>query len=136
MFILAVIATVFPLLMIIMKDFWYITIMRMLLGFSVGFSSALCSHYANNLVDDSIKGRVGSLFQLSITFFIFIAQLMNYFFVGSFDVNNCIPIPDFNWRIQLGLPSILGILLFILLLFTPDVKQEVQNRKYTFCGLF
>ena len=106
--------------------------MRMLLGFSIGFSSSLSSHYANCLVEDNIKGRVGSLFQLSIVFFILFAQIMNYFFVGSFDVDNCIPISDFNWRIQLGIPCVLGILLGILLLFTPDVKQEDQQTQYAF----
>ena len=106
--------------------------MRMLLGFSIGFSSSLSSHYANCLVEDNIKGRVGSLFQLSIVFFILFAQIMNYFFVGSFDVDNCIPIPDFDWRIQLGIPCVLGLLLGILLLFTPDVKQEDQQTQYAF----
>ena len=106
--------------------------MRMLLGFSIGFSSSLSSHYANCLVEDNIKGRVGSLFQLSIVFFILFAQIMNYFFVGSFDVDNCIPIPDFDWRIQLGIPFVLGLLLGILLLFTPDVKQEDQQTQYAF----
>ena len=132
MFVLAVIATVFPILMILVKNYWYITIMRMLLGFSIGFSSSLSSHYANCLVEDNIKGRVGSLFQLSIVFFILFAQIMNYFFVGSFDVDNCIPIPDFDWRIQLGIPCVLGILLGFLLLFTPDVKQEDQQTQYAF----
>ena len=131
MFLLAAIATIFPILMILVKNYWYITIMRMLLGFSVGFSSSLSSHYANCLVEDNIKGRVGSLYQLSVVFFIFVAQIMNYFFVGTFDVNNCIPIPDFNWRIQLGIPCVLGILLGLLLLFTPDVKQEEQQIQYS-----
>lgn len=126
MYLLAAMSTVFPLLMIAVKNFWYITIIRMLLGLSVGFSSALSSHYANSLVDDRIKGRVGSLFQLSVTLFIFLAQLMNYFFVDAFDVNHCVPLSDFSWRIQLGISSILGVLLMVLLLFAPEMRAEQQ----------
>lgn len=129
MFVLAAMSTVFPILMILMKNFWYITIIRMLLGLSVGFSSALSSHYANSLVDDRIKGRIGSLFQLSVTFFIFLAQVMNYFFVDEFDVNACVPLSDLSWRIQLGISSILGILLFILLFFAPEMRTDSQLRK-------
>ena len=72
------------------------------------------------------------MLDFSSILFILFAQIMNYFFVGSFDVDNCIPIPDFNWRIQLGIPCVLGILLGILLLFTPDVKQEDQQTQYAF----
>ena len=61
------IALVFPILMILYKNYYYITIMRGFLGLSVGFSSALCSLYANSLVRDEIKGRIGSIFQLSVT---------------------------------------------------------------------
>lgn len=129
MFLLAAMSTIFPLLMIIMKNFWYITVMRMFLGLSVGFSSALCSHYANSLVDERIKGRVGSLFQLSVTLFIFLAQVMNFFFVEEFDVNACVPLTDLSWRMQLGISSILGVLLFILLFFAPEMKEDKQFTK-------
>lgn len=124
MYMLSAMSTVFPLLMILVKNFWYITAIRMLLGLSIGFSSALCSHYANSLVEERIRGRVGSLFQLSVTFFIFLAQLMNFFFVDEFDVNACVPLSDFSWKIQLGISSILGVFLFILLLFAPDMKDD------------
>ena len=129
MYVLAAMSTAFPLLMILWKNFWYITIIRMLLGLSVGFSSALCSHYANSLVEDRIKGRIGSLFQLSVTLFIFLAQLMNYFFVEEFDVNHCVPLTDLSWRMQLGISAVLGVLLFILLLFTPEMKKDLSFTK-------
>lgn len=122
------IALVFPLLMILYKNYYYITIMRALLGLSVGFSSALCSLYANSLVRDEIKGRVGSIFQLSVTLFIFLAQLMNYFFVDEFDVTNCKPLTDLSWKIQLGLSSIIGLAVVITLIFAPEMRPVVEKK--------
>ena len=122
-------ATLFPLLLIIVKNFWYITIMRGLLGLSVGFASALSSLYANSMVDPSIRGRIGSLFQLAVTLFIFLAQLMNYLFIPSFDVNNCQPLSDVSWRMQLGASSLLGIGLCVTLLFTPEMAEEKEAAK-------
>lgn len=136
MFVLAAMSTVFPLLMILVKNFWYITAMRMLLGLSIGFSSALCSHYANSLVEERIRGRVGSIFQLSVTFFIFLAQLMNFFFVDEFDVNACVPLTDLSWKIQLGISSILGVLLFILLLFAPEMKEDKELTRFSILSYF
>ena len=125
---MGIIATIFPILMILYKNYYYITIMRGILGISIGFASALCSLYANSLVKDEIKGRVGSIFQLSVTFFIFLAQVMNYFFVDEFDVNNCKPLSDMSWRIQVGLSSVIGIATIITLLFAPDMKKEVEKK--------
>ena len=125
---MAIIAFLFPLLMILWDNFWYITIMRGFLGLSIGFSSALSSHYANSLVRDEIKGRIGSLFQLSVTFFIFLAQLMNYLMVPSFDVNNCQPLSASSWRIQLGASSIIGIALLGTLVVAPEMKEEKKKK--------
>ena len=122
-------ATLFPLLMIIVKNYWYVTIMRGLVGLSVGFASALSSLYANSMVDASIKGRIGSLFQLSVTLFIFIAQLMNYLFIPEFDVDNCVPLSDVSWRMQLGASCLLGVGLCITLMFAPEMKEEHEVRK-------
>ena len=122
------IALVFPILMILYKNYYYITIMRGFLGLSVGFSSALCSLYANSLVRDEIKGRIGSIFQLSVTLFIFLAQLMNYFFVDEFDVTNCKPLTALSWKIQLGLSSIIGLAVIITMIFAPEMRPVVEKR--------
>lgn len=128
---MGVFATLFPILMILYKNYYYITIMRGLLGLSIGFSSALCSLYANSLVKADIRGRVGSIFQLSVTFFIFLAQLMNFFFVEEFDMNNCRPLSDISWRVQLGVGAVIGIAVIITLFFAPEMKKEVEKREGT-----
>ena len=128
---MGIMATLFPLLIILIKNFWYITIMRGLLGLSVGFASALSSLYANFMVDPSIRGRIGSLFQLAVTLFIFLAQLMNYLFIPSFDLDNCQPLSDFSWRLQLSASCIIGIGLCITLMFTPDMVEEKETIQKT-----
>ena len=131
LYVMGLIATVFPILMILWDNYWYVTVMRGILGLSIGFSSALCSHYANSLVKDEIKGRVGSLFQLSVTLFIFLAQLMNYLMVPSFNVDECVPLSGLSWRLQLGISSVIGAVTIVTLFFAPDVKEPKKElRKF------
>ena len=126
---MGVFATLFPILMILFKNYYYITIMRGLLGLSIGFSSALCSLYANSLVKPEIRGRVGSIFQLSVTFFIFLAQVMNFFFVEEFDMNNCKPLSEVSWRVQLGVGAVIGVAVIVTLMFAPEMKKEAEKKE-------
>ena len=135
LYVMGLIATVFPILMILWDNYWYVTMMRGILGLSIGFSSALCSHYANSLVKDEIKGRVGSLFQLSVTLFIFLAQLMNYLMVPSFNVDECVPLSGLSWRLQLGISSVIGAVTIVTLFFAPDVKEPKKELRFVSCHL-
>ena len=54
--IMAAIAIVFPLLAILVKNYWYVLTMRGILGLSLGFASAVCPMYSSAIVDDSVKG--------------------------------------------------------------------------------
>lgn len=126
---MSLVATLFPILMVLWDNYWYVTVMRGLIGLSIGHASALCSHYANSLVNEEIKGRIGSLFQLSITFFIFLAQLMNFLFVPSFDPNNCVPLSAMSWKLQLGVSAVLGVATAITLWFAPPMPVEEKEEK-------
>ena len=46
------------------------------------------------------KGRVGSTFQLSITFSILIGEFMNYLLVPSFESDKCVPLNDYIWKMK------------------------------------
>ena len=39
-------------------------------------------------------GRVGSTYQLSVTFSILIGEFMNYLLIPSFDSDKCVPLTD------------------------------------------
>lgn len=53
---MAGIAIVFPILAILVKNYWYILTMRGILGLALGFASAVCPMYSSAIVDDSVKG--------------------------------------------------------------------------------
>ena len=54
--VMSIIGIVFPLLAILVSNFWYVLTMRALLGLAMGFASAICPMYTSSFVDDSVKG--------------------------------------------------------------------------------
>ena len=52
---MAVIGIAFPLLAILVPNFWYVLGMRGILGLALGFASAVCPMYSSTIVDDSVK---------------------------------------------------------------------------------
>ena len=134
---MGIIATIFPIMAILVSNFWWVLIWRAILGLSLGFSSAVCPMYSSTIVDDSVKGislisrfnlgRVASTVQLSITIFILVGEIFNYLFIPSFNTEKCIPLTPLSWKMQIGFPAVFGICLIITLLFGPNPK-----RKYSF----
>ena len=53
---MAVIGIAFPLLAILVPNFWYVLGMRGILGLALGFASAVCPMYSSTIVVDSVKG--------------------------------------------------------------------------------
>ena len=53
---MSIIGIVFPLLAILVPNFWYVLLMRGLLGLALGLASAVCPMYSSAIVDDSVKG--------------------------------------------------------------------------------
>lgn len=56
--VLSVIAMVFSIAPIFVKNYWYILTTRAILGLAMGFSSAVCPMYSSAIVDDSVKGTI------------------------------------------------------------------------------
>lgn len=53
---MSIIGMLFPILAVLVSNFWYVLAMRALLGLAMGFSSAVCPMYTSSFVDDSVKG--------------------------------------------------------------------------------
>lgn len=79
-------------------------------------------------------GRVGSTFQLSVTFSILIGEVMNYLMIPSFNSDTCIPLTNFSWRMQICFCSVFGLLLLITLLFGPNPKRRFCSHSSPSAG--
>ena len=125
--IMSIIGIVFPLLAILVPNFWYVLLMRGLLGLALGFASAVCPMYSSAIVDDSVKGRVGSTLQLSITISILIGEFMNYLLIPSSPSSKCVPLSAFSWKMQIGCSAVFAVGLLIVLFFGPNPKPGAKK---------
>ena len=120
---MSIIGIIFPILAVLVSNFWYVLTMRALLGLAMGFASAVCPMYTSSFVDDSVKGRVGSTYQLSVTFSILVGEFMNYLLIPSFDSEKCIPLTPFSWKMQIGFSAFFAVCLLFTLFFGPNTKR-------------
>ena len=125
--VMAFIGIAFPLLAILVPNFWYVLGMRGILGLALGFASAVCPMYSSTIVDDSVKGRVGSTLQLSITISILIGELMNFLLIPSSPSGKCIPLSPFSWKMQIAFSVVFALGLLIVLFFGPNPKPGAKK---------
>jgi len=104
-----------PALLGIVSDFWSLVVLRTLSGVSIGFLCAVVPLYVTEVVEPSNRGSTGTLFQVSICFFIFIAQLTNYLVSSWYDpdVISKMCVHRTAWKLQLSLGFIPGLLMMI-----------------------
>ena len=55
---MGVVATIMPIVAILVSNYWWVLFWRALLGLSLGFASAVCPMYSSSMVDDIVKGGV------------------------------------------------------------------------------
>ncbi|KAK8790896.1 hypothetical protein WA158_005527 [Blastocystis sp. Blastoise] len=115
-----IIALICPLAMIAYSNYWYMTIIRGFLGLAIGFTSAICPMYSATIVEEKYKGKVTTIFQLSICVSICLAQVFNFCFTPAFDDHTCTPLSFFQYAIQLGFGAVFAILLLITMIFAPN----------------
>lgn len=142
--VMSVIGIIFPILAILVSNFWYVLTMRALLGLALGFSSAVCPMYTSSFIDDSVKGilsspkfpvgKVGSTYQLSVTFSILIGEFMNYLLIPSFDSEKCVPLTPFSWKMQIGFSAFFAVCLLIILFFGPNTKRTTMSVSWFVAG--
>lgn len=55
---------------------------------------------------------------------------MNFLLVPSFNSDQCIPLSDFSWRMQISFCALFGLLLLITLFFGPNPKRTFSFSLY------
>lgn len=91
---------------------------RLLGGLSVGAASVLCPLYVAEIVPSKIRGRMVSVYQLSITLGILISYLINYFLYDW----------DENWRWMMASGIIPSVIFFIGLFFIPESPRWLFRK--------
>ena len=84
---------------------------RILSGVAVGSAALVCPMYIAEISPSSIRGRLISFYQLSITLGVLIAYLTNYLLLD---------IGDNNWRWMFSSQSLPAMLFFLFLFFVPE----------------
>jgi sugar porter (SP) family MFS transporter len=86
-----------------------LTVGRLVVGFGVGVASVAAPLYASEMAPTRLRGTFVSMYQLAITFGIFIAYAVTQGLAA-----------DHSWRLLLGLSIVPGFLLLIAMLPLPD----------------
>lgn len=100
-------------LLAFMPSFALIVMMRTLLGVSIGLVTALCPWYVNESVPAAIRGSIGTVFQINICAFIFVAEVVNFAFHPNASDTN-IYLASWKWRLQLALVAAPGLMITVL----------------------
>jgi sugar porter (SP) family MFS transporter len=88
---------------------WVLVVGRLTLGFGVGVASVAAPLYAAEVAPTRLRGSFVSMYQLAITFGIFIAYLLDQL-LASHHV----------WRLLLGISAVPGLALIAFMLRLPD----------------
>src|SRR5271163_5141903 len=82
--------------------FWFLVVMRFVIGLAVGSASMAVPLYISEVAPPRVRGALVSFNQLALTMGILVAFLVDYALCSSAD-----------WRLMFGLATIPGVLLFI-----------------------
>lgn len=105
-------------------DIYTFLILRFILGVGVGLMGVLCPLYVSETAPPEKKGTFGTLFQLSLTFGIFVSGIIGY---GLQQINN----KSLDWRLMIGLGTIFPIMLIVLtwlFMEEPPLVKPEQNE--------
>lgn len=97
--------------------FWFLIVMRFVIGLAVGAASMVVPLYIGEVAPPSTRGSLVSFNQLAITLGILISFLVDYFLAGSGD-----------WRLMFGLAAIPAGLLFVGVLFRAESPAYLLAR--------
>jgi SP family galactose:H+ symporter-like MFS transporter len=90
------------------KNYEFLIIMRILLGFSVGVATYNAPIYISEIAPANIRGRLVTFYQLMIRVGIVLAFFSDYIFT-----------PSGNWRMMLGIISVPAFIMVLLVLSLP-----------------
>jgi sugar porter (SP) family MFS transporter len=94
---------------------------RLFMGLGVGLTTQAAPLFLSEMAPYKLRGALNVLFQLSITIGILVAQLINY---------GTQYIPEWGWRLSLGLCGAPAILLVIGCSFLPDTPNSLLERGF------
>jgi len=103
-------------LLLAVPNLYFILAARTLLGLSVGGCGVVGPMYVNEVASPAQRGRLGSLFQISVCFTIMLAQLSNYLFHPNMSES----LSDMAWRVQFAMGAIPGLLLLLYSFVVPE----------------
>ncbi|KAK9681782.1 hypothetical protein RND81_10G027500 [Saponaria officinalis] len=101
------------------KNVAMLIIGRILLGFGIGFANQSVPLYLSEMAPYRYRGALNIGFQLSITFGILVANILNYFFAN---------IHNWGWRLSLGGAMVPAIIISIGALILPDTPNSLIER--------
>lgn len=93
---------------------------RLIIGLNCGLNSGLCPMYITELAPIKIRGSIGTLFQLGVTFSIMLSQIL-----GLTDIFG----NEHLWPLLLGLTSLFSVYQLVTLPFCPESPRFLLIKK-------
>jgi len=98
---------------------------RLIAGGSVGILSSVVPVFISELAPAHLRGSLGTLFQLGITFGALFAS------IWCIIIQKTLPDASFSWRIEAGMQLVIGLLMAIGLLFCPETPRWLARADLT-----
>ena len=118
-------ATVCPILLGWLLNFWAQVLVRTLLGVSVGMIACICPLYITETAPPNRRGQVATIFQLNICLSIFFALVVNYIYNNT----NAHCLTTESWMTQLRLGAIPGALSLLYCTFVlPESEAWLTSQ--------
>ncbi|KAJ7944864.1 putative Sugar transporter [Quillaja saponaria] len=99
---------------------WMLIVGRLLLGFGIGCANQSVPIYLSELAPPKNRGSLNMFFQLSITFGILVANLLNYVFSNLKHGQ--------GWRLSLGLAAVPAVIIIIGAMLLPETPNSLVER--------
>ena len=117
----------------LVSNIYFVIFVRTLLGIGIGMTTCLAPMYATEQSPPHLRGRVGTVFQLSICFTIFLAYVVNYAFSTDYNTDKDATYTEYcvdkwKWRLQMSLGGLWGFVLFIHSFFLPETEAWKERR--------
>jgi SP family galactose:H+ symporter-like MFS transporter len=98
-------------------SFIELLLFRFITGVGVGITSMCIPIYLAEMAEPEYRGKMVSVFQVSITLGIFLSYMINYFLISSH-----------NWRMALGLCGFVAVLGFFTTIISPESKVWLASK--------
>jgi len=102
-------------LQFVLDSFWLTVAVRVLMGITVGALSVIVPTYVTEMVEPNYRGSIGTFFQISICFWIFFGQLLNFAMKPDLnpDIVDKMCVETWKWKFQLGIGVLTGLAIIV-----------------------